>query len=263
MADLSLVDQLLDRAGHVLDRHVGIDPVLVKKVDVVGAQPAQRALEHFADVFGPAVELAVASVEGEPELRRDDDLVPQRLERLTDDLLVVVGPVHLGGVEERHAVPVGLSQEVDHRRPVRGGAERLADPHAAQPQRRDLKPRTAECPLPCPWSSFFDVTVAAERNFWRPRGRRVPVPSVPVRNALQVHDPTRDGLRRRGSRPPASERTPGHEATATQVMLLPDSLPSTIGWHRPTRQCRSSDAAVVRSRFQGLPPRTTPNLGLS
>jgi len=55
VADLSLVDQLLDRAGHVLDRHVGIDPVLVKKVDVVGAQPAQRALEHFADVFGPAV----------------------------------------------------------------------------------------------------------------------------------------------------------------------------------------------------------------
>jgi len=43
------------RAGHVLDRHVGIDPVLVKQVDVVGAQPAQRALERFADVFRPAV----------------------------------------------------------------------------------------------------------------------------------------------------------------------------------------------------------------
>ena len=43
MADLPLFDQLFDRAGHVLDRHVGINAVLVKQVDVVAAQPAQRA----------------------------------------------------------------------------------------------------------------------------------------------------------------------------------------------------------------------------
>jgi hypothetical protein len=39
--DLALVDQLLDGAGDLLDRDVGIDPVLVEQVDAVGAKPLQ------------------------------------------------------------------------------------------------------------------------------------------------------------------------------------------------------------------------------
>ena len=33
MPDLARRDQVLDRAGDLLDRHVGIDPVLVEEID--------------------------------------------------------------------------------------------------------------------------------------------------------------------------------------------------------------------------------------
>ena len=40
MFDLPGIDQIFDRAGHLLDRHVGVDPVLVVQVDHV--QPESR-----------------------------------------------------------------------------------------------------------------------------------------------------------------------------------------------------------------------------
>ena len=46
--DLALADQFLHRAGHVLDRHVRIDAVLVEQVDAVGPQPLERRLDHLA-----------------------------------------------------------------------------------------------------------------------------------------------------------------------------------------------------------------------
>ena len=42
--DLALADQLLHRAGHVLDRHVRIDAVLVEQVDGVGLEALERGL---------------------------------------------------------------------------------------------------------------------------------------------------------------------------------------------------------------------------
>ena len=48
-AHLSLPDQLADRAGHLFDRHGRIDPVLVEQIDVVGAEPPQRAFDRLAD----------------------------------------------------------------------------------------------------------------------------------------------------------------------------------------------------------------------
>ena len=147
VADLPLLDQLLDRAGHVLDRDLGVDAMLVEEVDEIGPQPTQRPVERLANVLGPTVQLPVALIQREAELGRDDDLVAAWGERLADDLFVVVRPVDLRGVEEGHAMVDCLAQEVDHRRPVGRGTERLADPHAAQPDRRDLQPGAAQCPL--------------------------------------------------------------------------------------------------------------------
>ena len=134
MADLARLDELLDGAGHVLDRHVGVDAVLVEQVDDVGAQPPQRAVDRGADVLGPAADAALVAVvvEGEAELRRDDDLVADRRESLPDDLLVLERSVDLGRVEERDAVVDRLAQEGDHGRPLRRRAEALADTHAAE-----------------------------------------------------------------------------------------------------------------------------------
>ena len=44
---LALGDQLLDRARHLLDRHVRVDAVLVEEVDRVGAQALQRGLRDL------------------------------------------------------------------------------------------------------------------------------------------------------------------------------------------------------------------------
>jgi hypothetical protein len=41
MHHLARVNQFLHGAGDILDRHLGVDPVLVVQVDVVGAKPAQ------------------------------------------------------------------------------------------------------------------------------------------------------------------------------------------------------------------------------
>ena len=58
---LALPDQLLHRAGHVLDRHVRVDAVLVEQVDAVGPEPLERRLDDLPDVLGPAVQARPAS----------------------------------------------------------------------------------------------------------------------------------------------------------------------------------------------------------
>ena len=107
MLDLAGLDELLDRARHILDRHLGIHPVLVIEVDRTYAQPLQRAVDDMADAVGmtgdPAARLALLRVDVEAELGGDHDLVAVRGECLANKLLVGKGPVDLRGVEERDA----------------------------------------------------------------------------------------------------------------------------------------------------------------
>ena len=49
---LALSDQLLDRAGDVLDRHVRIDAMLVEQIDAVGAETLERCLDDLAICSG-------------------------------------------------------------------------------------------------------------------------------------------------------------------------------------------------------------------
>ena len=58
MLDLALRDQVLHRAGDVLDRHIGIDPMLIEEIDRLDPQPLQRAFGRLPDAFGAAVEAA-------------------------------------------------------------------------------------------------------------------------------------------------------------------------------------------------------------
>ena len=55
---LPCLDQLLHRAGDLLDRHLRVDPVLVEQVDRVGPQPLQRAFDAALDRLGTAVDAA-------------------------------------------------------------------------------------------------------------------------------------------------------------------------------------------------------------
>ena len=103
---LAGLDQLLDRAGDVLDRHVGVDPVLVEEVDACRCRAARSeasatCLMCSGRLFRPA--LLAVGVEVEAELGGDHDLVADRGERLAHQLLVDERPVDLGGVEEGDA----------------------------------------------------------------------------------------------------------------------------------------------------------------
>ena len=105
MTDLALRDQLGHGADGLLDGRVGVDAVLVVEVDVVGAEPLERAFDGEADVLRAAVERprAAAGVGDQAELGGQDGLVAAAFERPADELLVGVGPVDLGGVDERDA----------------------------------------------------------------------------------------------------------------------------------------------------------------
>ena len=106
MLDLALGDQVLDRAGDVLDRHVRVDPVLVEQVDGLDAEPLQRAVDRLPDVLGPAVDAAIFArlgIEVEAELGGDHDLIAERRERFADDFLVLEGAIDFGRIEEGHA----------------------------------------------------------------------------------------------------------------------------------------------------------------
>ena len=89
MLHFAFANQVLDRTGDVFDRNVGIDAVLVEEIDPIGLEARQRRLGYLADVLGSAIEPSLLPVlEPEPELRRNDDLIPNRRERFANDLFI-------------------------------------------------------------------------------------------------------------------------------------------------------------------------------
>ena len=103
VTDLALGHELAHGADRLLNRRVGVDAVLVVEVDVVDTQPEQRAVAGLAHVLGPAVDGApgrIVRVTHDAELGGDDRLVAVPGQRLADEQLVGVRPVHVGGVEE-------------------------------------------------------------------------------------------------------------------------------------------------------------------
>src|SRR5207247_801923 len=108
-----LPDQLLDGARDILDGDVRVDPVLVEDVDGFDTEALERGVGHLPDVLRPRVETVARAVgvDTEAELRRDDDLLAEGGERLTDQLLVRERTVRLRCVEEGHAAVDGRADD--------------------------------------------------------------------------------------------------------------------------------------------------------
>ena len=143
MLHLACGDQLLDRASDILDRHVGIDAVLIEQVDPVGTKAPEAGVRDRLDVLRAAVRAAGAGaglqVDIEAELGRDHHLVADRRERLPDQVLVGERTVGFGGVEQGDALLMRHSYELDHlllvgRRPIGGGHA-----HATKAESRDFQ----------------------------------------------------------------------------------------------------------------------------
>ena len=56
MPHLTLRNEVFDRSRHILDRNVGIDAVLIEKVDHIRSETFQSTLHVFADMFWLAVQ---------------------------------------------------------------------------------------------------------------------------------------------------------------------------------------------------------------
>ena len=125
----------------VLDRGVGVDAVLVVEVDVLDTEAPQGALAGLPDIGGAAVDGAPrgrADVELDPELGSQEDLLAAVGDRAADELLVGVGAVHVGGVQEVAPQLQGALDRGDRLAFV-GGAVEGRHAHAAQADLRDLR----------------------------------------------------------------------------------------------------------------------------
>src|SRR5580704_6644421 len=144
MLDLALLDQLLDRASHVLHRHIGVNAMLVEQIDAVGPQPLQSGFGHFADALRPAVLALCGIAVLEAELGSDHHLVAKRLKRFAEQFLI--GPLRIGfrRVEEGDATVESGTDELNGwllfgRRPIA-----IAEAHAAKADGRDFEAAFAE-----------------------------------------------------------------------------------------------------------------------
>jgi hypothetical protein len=142
----AFLDQLLDRSGHVLDRHVWIDAMLIEEVDPIGLQSLQRRLGDLADVRRSAVQPGALSVlELEAEFGGDHNLIANRGKGIPDQLFVRVRTVRLGCVEERDPTVNSRPDDSDAFLPWAGRAVAKADAHAAEANRRHLESAVAQC----------------------------------------------------------------------------------------------------------------------
>ena len=105
------------------------------------------------------------------EFGGDHDLVAHRLKRLADDLLVGVGTVGLGGIEEGDAELVRLPQEGDRVGLLHRRAIGEVQSHAAEADRGDFEAAFSEFALlHCPCSCGFACMPLSPG--WRCRARR-------------------------------------------------------------------------------------------
>src|SRR6185295_14267660 len=143
-AHLALLDQALHRADRVLDRHGGVDTVLVVEVDDVDAQALQARLARLHDVLGLAVHALLAlRVLGLAELGGDDHALAAALQRLAEQRLVVAPAVHVRGVGEIDALVERVVDDAD-RLVVAGVAIDARHGHEAQAEGGYLDAALAE-----------------------------------------------------------------------------------------------------------------------
>ena len=182
-SDLSFGHELRHVTDNFLDRHLGIDAMLIEQIDVIGLESLQRSFDRAPHMLAvQSGRLAVDNVEA--ELRGDDDLIALAAQRATDQLLILIGPINLGRIEE---IDSQLQRPIDRRqrlllirRPIR-----LAHAHAAEPLGRNDETLRSQLalvhgvtllrPAPCdvsPDRTYICVHVAARRRQASRRGRQ-------------------------------------------------------------------------------------------
>ena len=115
---LALRFQVFDGTGHILNRHLGINPVLVEQVNAVGAQALEHAFHGQLDM-GRAADEARATraglqVDVPAELAGDHHLVAEWCDGLAQNPLALMRAVGFGSVKKRDTPFISCADDIDH-----------------------------------------------------------------------------------------------------------------------------------------------------
>src|SRR5262245_59657555 len=134
-ANLALLHEPSHRSHRVLDRHTGVDAMLVIAIDHVDAQALQAVRARLSDILRPAIDTFSLAVAAHLTKFSDKhDLISSALNGASNHFLVMSPAIHVGGIEVVNATVDGLANEI-LRFSVVGGAIDTRQGHAAQPDR--------------------------------------------------------------------------------------------------------------------------------
>lgn len=147
VGDLPLPDEVSHHPGHLLNGDIGVGPVLVIEVDVVGPQPTERGFHRRPDHLRAGiryqgfVDLRAGLVKANAEFCGDDHSIPAVPEGLAHQGLVLVGvvrgAVNFGGVKEGIACLRRLADEPHRLLLLCGGTVGVGKAHAPKAHRRN------------------------------------------------------------------------------------------------------------------------------
>src|SRR5580704_3559144 len=98
--DLSCLVKRAHGFGGFLDRDLGIGPVDLVDIDIVGAESAQRIIDFLHDPLAGRVAINLAIAPFQSGLRGNDRFGAHALERLADDLLGYAEAIHRCGIDQ-------------------------------------------------------------------------------------------------------------------------------------------------------------------
>src|SRR5215469_2738890 len=136
---LSFLHQPGHRAHRLLDRRIGIDPVLVIQVNRLHAKPAQTGVAALAHIFRLATHAArvwIIRIPHDPEFRRQHNFFALPANRFPNQFLILERPVNVRRVEK---IDSQLERPVNRRDRflVVARAIKLRHPHTAEPNLRN------------------------------------------------------------------------------------------------------------------------------
>jgi hypothetical protein len=167
VAYLSPVDEPRHGPHRILDRNLGVYPVLVVDVDRVDPEALEARIACASDILGPPIHqvaLAIRTLHL-TELGGEHHLVAPPLERSSKQLLIVAPPVHVRRVDEVHPQVQSLMDDGD-RLDIVALAVGAGHGHAPEPDGRDGQIAIPKLAVMHRWSPLV-------LNSWAPpRGAR-------------------------------------------------------------------------------------------
>src|SRR5215469_332729 len=185
--DLPLLDQLIERAHRLLERHVTVGPVNQIHVDVVGVEILETLLDRLHHPLAGAAAVVGGVRIADTKLGRDHYFLAARAERLGERLLRCTETVRFGRVETVDALINGAADGLDEFRLLDAAVAPAYLP-APDSDRRNLDSRFAKLPI-------FHRAASAGGTVYRPapedcrRFSRTSGPCVRLRPSSSIRMP--------------------------------------------------------------------------